>query len=463
MVVYEAARAMCGLKNVWSKDIGPAIAVLQLFLSSPKATLRFAAVRTLNKVAVTLPYAVSTCNLDMDNLITDSNRSIATLAITTLLKTGNESSIERLMKQINNFMSDISDEFKVVVVEAILSLCVKFPSKYRLLLGFLSNILRDEGGFEYKKAIVEAILAIIGHIPECKEIGLTHLCEFIEDCEFTYLSTKILNLLGTMGPTTHVPNKYIRYIYNRVLLENPYVRASAVSALARFGAKLENLKPSIIVLLRRCLYDTDDEVRDRAAFYLKALESPDPELTSRLILEDFKVPLTNLEISVQEYLAAPSEAPFDLSAVPTVEVQKPRETSTSGTKVSGQPSSAAPPAASTYAFGPSAAADKRKKFIAQLAEQPKLAHLGELFKSSSTVELTESETEYVVNCVKHIFPTHIVFQFNCTNTLEEQVLENVFVQMQVPSGSGLKIESTIPATLLQNGVPGVTYVSVKRP
>ena len=47
---------------------------------------RFAAVKTLNKVAMKHPAAVTACNLDLENLITDSNRSIATLAITTLLK-----------------------------------------------------------------------------------------------------------------------------------------------------------------------------------------------------------------------------------------------------------------------------------------------------------------------------------------------------------------------------------------
>ena len=33
------------------------------------------------------PLAVTPCNMDMEGLINDSNRSIATLAITTLLKT----------------------------------------------------------------------------------------------------------------------------------------------------------------------------------------------------------------------------------------------------------------------------------------------------------------------------------------------------------------------------------------
>ena len=83
------------------------------------------------QVAMTRPLAVTNCNVDLESLMSDTNRSIATLAITTLLKTGNESSVDRLMKQITNFMSDIADEFKIVVVEAIRSLCLKFPLKYR--------------------------------------------------------------------------------------------------------------------------------------------------------------------------------------------------------------------------------------------------------------------------------------------------------------------------------------------
>ena len=79
------------------------------------------------QVAMTHPLAVTNCNIDMESLISDQNRSIATLAITTLLKTGSESSVERLLKQIGSFMSDIADEFKIVVVEAIRALCLKFP------------------------------------------------------------------------------------------------------------------------------------------------------------------------------------------------------------------------------------------------------------------------------------------------------------------------------------------------
>ena len=69
MVIYEAAHAIVNMKKTTSRysnslmlfqgslktfalsrELAPAVSVLQLFCSSPKPTLRFAAVRTLNKV-----------------------------------------------------------------------------------------------------------------------------------------------------------------------------------------------------------------------------------------------------------------------------------------------------------------------------------------------------------------------------------------------------------------------------
>lgn len=72
------------------------------------------------------------------------------------------------------------------------------------------------------------------------------------------------------------------------MLENAVVRAAAVSSLAKFGVCVEDkgVMQSVNVLLRRyvlfikigvcadcrCLDDVDDEVRDRAAMYIKVLE-----------------------------------------------------------------------------------------------------------------------------------------------------------------------------------------------
>jgi len=85
-----------------------------------------------------------------------------------------------------------------------------------------------------------------------------------------------------------------------------------------------------------------------------------------------------------------------------------------------------------------------------------------LFKSANLpVELTESETEYVVRCVKHTFPHHIVFQFDCTNTLNDQMLENVTVHMD--NQDEFEIIRTVPAPKLTYGTPGTTYTLVRLP
>ena len=124
--------------------------------------------------------------------------------------------------------------------------------------------------------------------------GLSHLCEFIEDCEHIDLAIRILHLLGREGPRTPKPYKYIRFIYNRVLLEAPAVRAAAVTSLAKFGASCEDLSQSVVVLLEHCLLDNNDEVRDRALLYLEVLRQKQKALSSAYILNRKLCPLVSI-------------------------------------------------------------------------------------------------------------------------------------------------------------------------
>ncbi|KAL1924334.1 uncharacterized protein VTP21DRAFT_7369 [Calcarisporiella thermophila] len=478
-VSLEAARVICDIVELTGKDLHSAISVLQLFLASPKPTLRFAAIRTLNKLAMTHPSAVASCNVDMENLITDSNRSIATFAITTLLKTGNEASVDRLMKQISGFMSEISDEFKIIVVEAVRSLCLKFPQKQASVLSFLSGLLRDEGGYEFKKAVVEAIFDLIKFIPECKETALAHLCEFIEDCEFTKLSVRVLHLLGEEGPCSAKPTNFIRFIYNRVILENSVVRAAAVSALAKFGVNCndEDVKKNIRVLLTRCLDDSEDEVRDRSTLFLKVMAGD--ASAEHFVREDSTLALGTLERQLLNYCNNPEAAnkPFDFSDIPRISKSQEESdrlqlknavmTQTLGIPVNN--TSAASTNSSTSMAANSLSLNlsdvsQHEMYVAQLEKIPEFEEYGPLFKSSSKpIELTEKETEYVVTCIKHCFHEHIVFQFNITNTLQEYLLQNVYMLMQPESDEyGVEEVASIPAEAIACDQTGVAYVSFRR-
>jgi len=482
IVIYEAAKAICALPDLENRDINPAVTVLQLFLSSPKATLRYAAMKCLSDVAMRQPAAIVKCNDDMEALISDSNRSIATLAITTLLKTGNEGSVDRLMKQISSFMTEIADEYKIVVVQAIRQLCLKYPQKHRVLVGFLASTLREEGGFDFKKSITDAIVDLIHTIPETKESSLFHLCEFIEDCEFTALSTQILHLIGSLGPKTLAPARYIRFIYNRVILENAVVRAAAISALARFAIEVAAIRHSVCVLLRRSLLDEDDEVRDRATIALNLLDSlPPVELNedgevvqgdgsggASVLVEPLPMSFSALDRAVKLYASrggTGDEQPMTLAALPVVEdTPVPAHASSKPGTQPGAVRTMATPASAASGGAASAAGGEAADPAAAVYAVPELAQLGRVFRSSAPVELTESETEYVVRCVKHIMDDYVVLQFDVTNTIAEQRLEEVTVGLEgnEPELYGDEEALSVPCATLVYSTPGSCFVALAR-
>lgn len=121
----------------------------------------------------------------------------------------------------------------------------------------------------FRESVVDTIIEIC---PAMRENALLILSEHIEDCEHAHIQTKILNFLASEGPYSKNPSSYIRFIYNRVNLEKAVIRAAAVNSLAAFAHKVPSLRASITLLLRKCLTDSDDEVRERAHFYIRIFE-----------------------------------------------------------------------------------------------------------------------------------------------------------------------------------------------
>ena len=306
--------------------------------------------------------------------------------------------------------------------------------------------------------------------------ALAHLCEFIEDCEFTKLAVRILHLLGVEGPKTSQPTKYIRYIYNRVVLENAVVRAAAVTALAKFGVgqKDAEVKRSVTVLLTRCLDDTDDEVRDRAALNLRLMTEED-DMAIRFIKNDSMFSLPVFEHQLVMYVTASNKeafaSPFDISTVPIVtreqaDAEDRTKKLTTATPTLKAPSTGPKKAApSTGAEAVASAAAASEKYSKQLSSIPEIKAFGAILKSSPVVELTESETEYVVTAVKHVFKEHIVLQYDVENTVPTCVLENVTI-VATPSEEDedivLEDEFVIPVAKLAVNEPGTIYVSFKK-
>ena len=143
--------------------------------------------------------------------------------------------------------------------------------------------------------------------------------------------------------------------------------------------------------------------------------------------------------------------PFDLKTVPVASVS-----------VSPERKSEEFAPTSTSKKAEKVTATRHDMFVEKFSAIPEIAQLGPLFKSSQPAELTESETEYVVHCIKHVFPQHLLLQFDCTNTLNDQLLEDVTIQLEVPDGYSL--ERILPCPRLEyNSGAGVVYVILATP
>lgn len=481
MVELEACKSIVHLQHLIKDDeLVKVVSTLQSLLTVPRIATRFSAIRLINKISVTHPEQILIVSVELESLINDANRAIATLSITTLLKTMGAGTIDseggervdRLIGKMTNLMDEITEEFRIVIIEAIENLALKFPTKHKKLVTFLTDLLRDDGTLALKTSIVDALFSLIKFlpIPGAKQLILMNLCEFIEDCEFTELSVRILYLLGEEGPHTTNPSYYIRHIYNRLVLENSIIRSSAVISLSKFaiicgGDILRNVK----ILLNRCLNDVDDEVRDRAVVSLKFIDN---SVSKKLIINETKYDLAALEKKLTHYLKDDSNfsEKFDIDDVPaysgeelkTFEYNKKiNKLDTTDTKDSTNKDTEDTTQNNDYAQE----LVKQQAYAQELSTIDQFAEFGTLTKSVvEPVYLTEKENEFVVSVVKHLYieTNKLVLQYNITNTLPKNVLQEISV-VAVPDNELFEEEFILTLSELKPDATGIVYVVFNTP
>ena len=117
-------------------------------------------------------------------------------------------------------------------------------------------------------------------------------------------------------------------------------------------------------------------------------------------------------------------------------------------------------------MGLPSAARSQKKVAADLAEEvmkvEQFESLGRPFRSCPPKDLTEAETEYTASVTVHLYATQVVLEFLCCNTIEDQQCENVYVQVDTSSASGLGGMTIVPTQVLKYGQPARTYVGIER-
>eukprot|EP00392_Amoebophrya_sp_AT5.2_P008271 g8290.t1 len=267
---------------------------------------------------------------------------------------------------------------------------------------------------------------------------------------------RILAFLGETVPKQQTPGKFVRFMYNRLILENALVRAAAADALTKVGLKIPALRSDIATLLECGKNDNDDEVRDRINLYKASLlqqENPqDPDFGLVVApLTEFSVDALYELCEKQMAHAELRSRPIDVSNLPTPEayaafkekqVQEQRQQQQaalqgSGIMPGGGPSEPGSMEIGGPAPGSAAASKPSSSPTEMLAKVAPLfggnaGALGEFLSCTRATPVTELEAEYSVQLIRHIFPKHIVLEFYITNTLEGVELGEAEVKVSPP-------------------------------
>ena len=79
---------------------------------------------------------------EIEQLIGDQNKTIGSMAVSIMLKICKEENIEKLLSQIYEYLTEMSDDFKIDVLRSIKSLLKFSKKKYANVLAFLTNCLK---------------------------------------------------------------------------------------------------------------------------------------------------------------------------------------------------------------------------------------------------------------------------------------------------------------------------------
>lgn len=237
-------------------NLNRCIEFLHSGLSMKDDVVVYACLKQLSIISLTHPNKVYHHQIQI--FLDGPNTNISSLALITLINIGNKGTIDNLLEKLGN----ISGDFRSSICNAITNLCTKYPTKYKQVFKYYITSFREESNKELKFEIAKSTIYIIENVGEAIEEGLVTLCEFIEDCEYPEVTTMVLKFLGDNVAGSPNPKLFIRYIYNRILLEDVGVRLASIYALDMIGKMVPGVRQAVVSLLKPCLYDGNEIVRE---------------------------------------------------------------------------------------------------------------------------------------------------------------------------------------------------------
>ena len=147
-------------------------------------------------------------------------------------------------------MVEMSDDYKIDILNSIKNVIKQYPAKYKLINEFLVKFIEVEKKEEFIKTIIEVMEYEIRTIGgEAKKECLKIITEFLMKIENEKIHFQILGIISREVNSNDVENDFLKYLIAQIYLQNGSIRACSLSTLQ----KLSNFSSSKQKLLKKII------------------------------------------------------------------------------------------------------------------------------------------------------------------------------------------------------------------
>lgn len=269
----DAVRAILSSELASPDLISATINRLHGLLQSPTKLTIFAALRTISQYAAKRREEFAICNSTLERLLNEPDKQISSLAAISLLHTGFEATIDRVLPKIGEFTAKLSTDQLSNLLQSCVSLTVRCPVKAESIISFMWTNFRQQDNQNTQRSFIDALFNFWEQLQNRRNLVLKYLCEYIEDAKYNEIAVDVINFLAKHATAKEYRMEVIRVLCNRLLLDLVDIRAAAIDAIAVFAVGDFKDADEVKKQIERYCQDPDDEVRDRALFYTSCFKN----------------------------------------------------------------------------------------------------------------------------------------------------------------------------------------------
>lgn len=467
LIKLEAAKVLTSLDSLDNKTLQPVVEKLTALLSEENTTVRYSVLKIFNNM-IRNPFRVSLFkNYDqIQELISNPNKNIMALAVSVLVKVASPENLQELVDRIYGSLDDLPLAIQKSAIANCIDVVKKDGKSLDSILKFLWNCLKDKGNVEFKLAVIEVMKQILELKLPCYTTVLEYFAEYIEDSMDNRLTLAILNLMCIYLPKADNPKSYLKYLINRLTLDKSIVRTAVVTCMAQIATQDEGLREEIIPILEHLQFDfEEEEVRERATYYLQLLNSMDGSdkgRASRLIDDSNELSEETIEALLHKFEDNLAHQNYDTSFLDFNALLKQAHVTK---KVSGDKQKESGKAQSIpntlltdiskYEGVNDVIEDETKRFFEHKSE---FKSLGSVRITTAFKDLTEPETEVFIKFRKHLFGDHLVFEFLLQNN-GGNAISDLVLDLSYDQDEEFEMQNIVAEDMIEPGQTGKIFIS----